>query len=111
MRSEELSNEEWSLVGPMLNGKPLAGLQRRGRPRAQTRLVANPVLWMLTTCEAWSKLPARYPSLPTCRCRFDEWRQDGKLKNMTEMLSNRGRHFQYIPESPQVIKEPGVKHK
>ncbi|MEX3969919.1 transposase [Paraburkholderia caribensis] len=110
MQFEELSNEEWSLVGPMLNGKPLAGIQRRGRPRAQTRVVANAVLWLLTTGEAWSKLPTRYPSLPTCRCRFDEWRQDGKLKRMIEMLSNTGRHFQYMPERSQVVKEPGIKH-
>lgn len=109
MQFEELSNEEWSLVGPMLNGKPLAGIPRRGRPRAKTRVVANAVLWVLTTGEAWSKLPAQYPSLPTCRCRFDEWRQDGKLMEMIQMLSNTGRRFQYIPDCPHLIKAPETK--
>ncbi|WP_321962137.1 transposase [Paraburkholderia sp. J7] len=109
MHFEELSNEEWSLVGPILNGEHLVRILRRGRPRVQTRIVANAVLWVLTTGEAWSKLPAQYPSQPTCRCRFDEWLQDGKLAEMIQKLSNTGRRFRYIPDGPQSNKKPEAK--
>ncbi|HKR42075.1 MAG TPA: transposase [Paraburkholderia sp.] len=109
MQFEEISNEEWSLVGPILNGEHLVGILRRGRPRVQTRVVANAVLWVLTTGEAWSKLPAQYPSQQTCRCRFDEWLQNGKLAEMIRMLSNTGRRFRYIPDEPQSNKKPEAK--
>lgn len=105
MLFEELSNEEWSLVGPVLNAKSLAGALRRGRPRIQTRVVANAVLWVLTTGQSWSKLPARYPSQPTCRCRFEEWREEGKLTEMIRILSESGRRLLYIPDSPQPTRE------
>ncbi|SDI50750.1 Putative transposase of IS4/5 family [Paraburkholderia steynii] len=45
MQFEELSNEEWSRVGPMLNDKPATGILQAGRPRAQTQVVANAILW------------------------------------------------------------------
>src|SRR5690349_16111794 len=97
MHFEELSNEEWSLVGPILTAHPRAGVLRRGRPRIRTRVVANAVLWVLTTGQSWSKLPAHYPSQPTCRCRFEAWRLDGKLAGMIRILSEMGRSFAYVP--------------
>ncbi|BEU25844.1 transposase [Paraburkholderia sp. 22B1P] len=106
MHFEELSNEEWSLVGPILTAQPRAGVLRRGRPRIRTRVVANAVLWVLTTGQSWSKLPAHYPSQPTCRCRFEAWRLDGKLAGMIRILSEMGRSFAYVPETSCVSKRP-----
>lgn len=106
MHFEELSNEEWSLVAPILNAQPHAGILRRGRPRIRTRVVANAVLWVLTTGQSWSKLPAHYPSQPTCRCRFEEWRLDGKIAEMIRILREVGRSFSYVPDTPCVSKKP-----
>ena len=99
MDYEEISDEEWSLLAPMLCIPLSAGIVRRGRPRIQPRVLANAILWVLTIGGSWSKLPARYPSSPTCRCRFEEWRRDGKLDEMVRILSSAGRKFLYVPDS------------
>ena len=93
MHFEELSNEEWSLVAPILSAQPRAGVLKRGRPRIRTRVVANAVLWVLSTGEGWSKLPGRYPSPPTCRRRFDEWQADGTLGEIVKRLGACGRQI------------------
>jgi len=103
---EELNDDEWARISALAADEPVHP-HRRGRPRAETRVVANAVLWILTTGERWSKLPARYPSGPTCRRRFDEWLADGTLFEMVAILSEGGRVFAYVPQ-PQaaVLPEP-----
>lgn len=92
MHFNEISNEEWLLLAPVLSDDAIVHGQR-GRPRAQVRLVANAVLWVLVTGEPWSRLPAIYPSVPTCRSRFEKWRSTGALAEMHRLLSNGGRTF------------------
>jgi transposase len=106
MYFEELNDDEWARISALAADEPVHP-HRRGRPRAETRVVANAVLWILTTGERWSKLPARYPSGPTCRRRFDEWLADGTLFEMVSILSEGGRAFAYVPQ-PQaaVLPEP-----
>ncbi|WP_146009994.1 transposase [Burkholderia sp. WAC0059] len=100
MNFEELSDEEWMQVASLVSDEPPIRLNRRGRPRAEPRVVTNAVLWILTTGESWSRLPARYPSGPTCRRRFDEWHLNGTLAELVQLLSTRGRAFVYVPEAP-----------
>jgi transposase/ribosomal protein S16 len=95
---DELSNEEWAQVAALVSDEPVVRLNRRGRPRAEPRVVANAVLWILTTGEPWSKLPGRYPSGPTCRRRFEEWQLNGTLAEVVRILSQGGRKFAYVPE-------------
>jgi transposase len=104
---EELNDDEWVRIAPLAVDEPVHP-HRRGRPRAETRVVANAVLWILTTGERWSKLPARYPSGPTCRRRFDEWLADGTLIEMIKILSESGRVFTYVPQ-PQPAAPPAPK--
>ncbi|SDG46352.1 transposase [Paraburkholderia phenazinium] len=96
---DELSNDEWALLAALVSDEPAVRLNRRGRPRAEPRIVANAVLWILTTGEPWSKLPGRYPSGPTCRRRFEEWQLNGTLAEMTRLLSQTGRTFVYVPQT------------
>ncbi|CAB3750740.1 transposase [Paraburkholderia humisilvae] len=95
---DELSNDEWARLSALVSDEPAVRLNRRGRPRAEPRIVANAVLWIMTTGEPWSKLPGRYPSGPTCRRRFEEWQANGTLLEMVRLLSETGRTFAYIPE-------------
>jgi transposase len=105
---DELSNEEWALLSALVSDEPAVRLNRRGRPRAEPRVVANAVLWILSTGEPWSRLPGRYPSGPTCRRRFDEWQLNGTLTEMVRLLSQTGRRFAYVPEpSPPVVEQCG----
>ncbi|SEI46064.1 transposase [Paraburkholderia diazotrophica] len=95
---DELSNDEWAQLAALVSDEPAVRLNRRGRPRAEPRIVTNAVLWILTTGEPWSKLPGRYPSGPTCRRRFEEWLANGTLAEMIRRLTRNGRAFAYIPE-------------
>ncbi|MGF6814429.1 transposase [Paraburkholderia atlantica] len=95
---DELNNDEWALLAPLVSDEPAVRLNRRGRPRAEPRIVTNAVLWIMTTGEPWSKLPGRYPSGPTCRRRFEEWQLNGTLLEMVRLLSQSGRTFAYIPQ-------------
>jgi transposase len=107
---DELSNDEWALLAALVSDEPAVRLNRRGRPRAEPRIVANAVLWILTTGEPWSKLPGRYPSGPTCRRRFEEWQLNGTLTEMVRLLSQTGRSFVYIPQaSPPAAAKPAPK--
>lgn len=104
---DELSNDEWALLAALVSDEPAVRLNRRGRPRAEPRIVANAVLWILTTGEPWSKLPGRYPSGPTCRRRFEEWQLNGTLLEMVRLLSHTGRTFAYVPQpAPPVAAKP-----
>lgn len=94
---EELTDDEWTRLAPLAADEPIHP-HRRGRPRAEPRVVTNAVLWILTTGERWSKLPARYPSGPTCRRRFDDWLADGTLAQIVAILSEFGRTFAYVPQ-------------
>ncbi|PTB25917.1 DUF6566 family protein [Paraburkholderia caribensis] len=104
---DELSNDEWAQISALVSDEPAVRLNRRGRPRAEPRIVANAVLWILTTGEPWSKLPGRYPSGPTCRRRFEEWQADGTLAEVIRLLTLNGRTFAYIPEpTPPAAPKP-----
>nr|WKF56024.1 hypothetical protein HUO10_000468 [Paraburkholderia busanensis] len=106
---DELSNDEWALLAALVSDEPAVRLNRRGRPRAEPRIVANAVLWILTTGEPWSKLPGRYPSGPTCRRRFEEWQLNGTLLEMVRLLSQTGRTFAYVPQpAPPVAARPAA---
>ncbi|MFM0637073.1 transposase [Paraburkholderia metrosideri] len=106
---DELSNDEWALLAALVSDEPAVRLNRRGRPRAEPRIVANAVLWILTTGEPWSKLPGRYPSGPTCRRRFEEWQLNGTLLEMVRLLSQTGRTFAYVPQpAPPAAAKPAV---
>jgi transposase len=104
---EELTDDEWARLAPLAADEPMHP-HRRGRPRAEPRVVANAVLWILTTGERWSKLPARYPSGPTCRRRFDDWLADGTLAEIVKVLSEFGRRFAYVPQ-PETMPQPAPK--
>lgn len=104
---DELSNDEWAQISALVSDEPAVRLNRRGRPRAEPRIVANAVLWILTTGEPWSKLPGRYPSGPTCRRRFEEWQANGTLAEVIRLLTQNGRAFAYIPEpTPPAAPKP-----
>ncbi|WCM21604.1 transposase [Paraburkholderia bryophila] len=106
---DELSNDEWALLAALVSDEPAVRLNRRGRPRAEPRIVANAVLWILTTGEPWSKLPGRYPSGPTCRRRFEEWQLNGTLLEMVRLLSQTGRTFAYVPQpAPPATAKPAA---
>jgi transposase len=56
-RRYELTDFEWSIIGPLLPDKP------RGVPRVDDRKVLNGIYWRLRTGSPWADIPDRYGPL------------------------------------------------
>ena len=69
---EELGDQQWELMAPLLP-KP----KRRGRPRAEDRRTLNGILWVLRSGARWKDLPPKYGSRSTCHRRLQEWQEQG----------------------------------
>src|SRR5918996_3915798 len=69
---EELGDEQWELITPLLP-KP----KRRGRPRAEDRRILSGILWVLRSGACWKDLLPKYGSRSTCHRRLQEWQDQG----------------------------------
>ncbi len=69
---EELSDDQWVLILPLLPGQ-----KRRGRPRTDDRLTLNGILWVLRSGARWKDLPPKYGSRSTCHRRLNQWQDQG----------------------------------
>jgi transposase len=82
---EELGDEQWELIAPLLPKH-----KRRGRPRAEDRRTLNGILWVLRSGARWKDLPPKYGSHSTCHRRLQEWQDQGvweriRLKFLTAL--------------------------
>ena len=85
-RREELQEEQWAVVEPLLPKLPRRA-DGRGRPRCADRAVLNGILWILRSGARWKDLPARFPSYQTCHRRFQRWVHDGTLARALQALA------------------------
>ena len=85
-RREELQDEQWALIEPLLP-KRRRRRDGRGRPRCDDRAVLNGILWILRSGARWKDLPARFPSYQTCHRRFQQWVEDGTLSKVLQWLA------------------------
>jgi transposase len=69
---EELGDEQWDLIAPLLP-KP----KNRGRPRAEDRRTLSGILWVLRSGARGKDLPPKYGSRSTCHQRLQEWQDQG----------------------------------
>ena len=70
-RREELTDEQWAVIGPHFP-ELTEREDGRGRPPTDTREVTNGVLWILRTGAPWRDLPERFPPYQACHRRFQE---------------------------------------
>src|SRR5271168_170866 len=80
-RRYELTDFEWSIIGPLLPNKP------RGVPRVDDRRVLNGIYWRLRTGSPWADIPERYGPATTCYNRFVRWRKIGVWDRIFEAVS------------------------
>jgi transposase len=85
-RGEELTDEQWALLAPLIPEPPRRE-DKRGRPWRDTREVINGVLWILRSGARWQDLPDRFPPYQTCHRRFQQWSRDGTLRAVLEALA------------------------
>jgi transposase len=85
-RGEELTDEQWSLIEPLLPELPKRD-DGKGRPWRENREIMNGILWILRSGARWKDLPDKFPSYQTCHRRFQAWVQDGSLRKVLEALA------------------------
>jgi len=85
-RREELQDEQWALIEPLLP-KRRRRADGRGRPPCDDRAVLNGILWILRSGARWKDLPERFPSYQTCHRRFQQWVEDGTLTKVLRCLA------------------------
>jgi transposase len=85
-RREELTDEQWVLIEPLIPELPRRE-DGRGRPWKDTREVMNGVLWILRSGARWQDLPDRFPPYQTCHRRFQHWVREGTLRGVLEALA------------------------
>jgi transposase len=85
-RAEELTDEQWAVLDPLIP-LPKRRADGRGRPQRESREVLNGILWVLRTGAAWADVPSRFPPYQTCHRRFQQWRQAGVLRRILEALA------------------------
>ncbi len=81
-RQNNLTDEEWSLIEPMI---PAQG--RMGRPRqTDPRQVFDAIQYMLASGCQWRLIPACYPPFSTVQNYFYAWSGSGALERMLDSL-------------------------
>jgi transposase len=85
MRREELTDEQWAVVSPLIP-TPQRRAGQRGRPMRESREVLAGALWVLRHSAPWHELPQTFPSYQTCHRRFQQWVSDGTLRLVLEAL-------------------------
>ena len=73
MRRYEITDEQWSLIEPLLPGK-------EGDPGAHgedNRLFVNAVIWVARTGAPWRDLPERFGNWNSVFQRFNRWSKSG----------------------------------
>jgi transposase len=90
----DLTDEEWSIIEPLLPG---AEGGRVGRPREDDRRILNGIFFVLRSGTPWRDLPDRYGPYTTVYNRFNRWAKRGVWLGVFEALAARS------PTSMQLI--------
>ena len=82
----ELTNEQWEKIQDLIPD-PVKRADGRGRPARDKRQVLEGVLWILRTGAPWKDLPSRFPPYQTCHRRFQQWQEQGVMRQVVEALA------------------------
>jgi transposase len=77
----ELTDFEWTAIGPFLPNKP------RGVPRVNDRRVLNGIFCILRSGSPWRDLPESFGPYTACYNRFVRWRMAGIWHSIMEALA------------------------
>ncbi|MGF6854919.1 transposase [Paraburkholderia sp. CI3] len=76
---QELTDEQWQRVEPLLPETLHDDGPRRGRPPIEIRHVLNSVMWVLHTRAPWSAMPEHYVPYQTAHRYYLRWKKTGVL--------------------------------
>jgi transposase len=83
MRRDELSDEEWAIISPVLPNNS------RGVECVDDRRVINGILWRFRTGSSWRDVPERYGLRTMLYNRFSRWRKAGVWDRLLDAVSKR----------------------
>ena len=81
----DLTDEQWAVLEPLFTSKREPG--KAGRPRQDARPVVEAVFGVLRTGAPYKDLPNRYPPYSSCHRWFQQWCDDGTLKEVLHELA------------------------
>ncbi|OKY77723.1 MAG: Transposase [Candidatus Methanohalarchaeum thermophilum] len=84
LRFEELTDEQWRFIEPVLPSQP-----ETGRPRADDRKTINGILYVLLTGCKWSDMPEKYGSYVTAWRRLKRWQEEDIWKQIVKKLQEK----------------------
>jgi transposase len=84
MKFEELTDEEWERIEPLLPPPTPTG-----RPRANDRKTLNGIFYVLTTGCKWMDMPGEYGSYVTAWRRFRRWQEECVWDTILQALRDR----------------------
>ena len=85
MHRHELTDEQWSIVEPLIPKKQA----RTGRPPAEPRRMLDGIMWILRTGAPWRDLPERFGPHQTVYDYYSHWRHDGVFDRVLQALQIR----------------------
>jgi transposase len=103
----DLTEEEWSLVAPLIPPAKHGGRKRE----VDAREVVNGIMYVLSTGCQWRYIPKEFPSKSTVHAYFGRWNYDGTLERIHHMLYVKCREAAQHETSPTacVIDSQSVK--
>lgn len=105
--ASDLTDGEWALIEPLMPSP-----NRIGRPRKTAlREVVNALLYMASSGGAWRLLPKDFPPFSTVQKYFYRWRDEGRLRAISNELVMAAREREGKEASPSagVIDSQSVK--
>jgi putative transposase len=101
----DVTDEQWALIEPHIPVYP------GGRPRkTDVRDVLDAVLYILRTGCQWRYIPENFPPKSTVWRYFDEWRSNGTLDNIHDLLRRKVRTMEkpYQPRTTGSVDSQSV---
>jgi transposase len=83
----DVTDEQWALIEPYIPPAPLGGRPRK----TDVRDVLDAVFYILRTGCQWRYLPVDFPPKSTVWRYFDQWRRDGTLDRIHDLLRRKVR--------------------
>ena len=84
MKRHALTDEQWSIIEPMMPPE-----KSTGRPRRDLRTIVEGILWIVRTGAPWRDLPKRFGPWQTVYDWFNGWSKDGAWDRILEALQIR----------------------
>jgi putative transposase len=101
----DVTDEQWALIEPLIPVYP------GGRPRkTDVRDVLDAILYLLRTGCQWGYLPKDFPPKSTVWRYFDEWRHNGTLDRIHDLLRKKVRTAEkpYAPRTTASVDSQSV---